>query len=269
MKRQLAPLVCLALLTACSPNIEAFALKHTSESERLFARHVLELISANQTDSLVALLAPELPADTVRSILPELAGIMASVNLDSLHIIGANINETLDTHVRQVNLSYEGPTRDGQGWVACNVAARYDGEGVEVVGFSAYPLSASLESQHAFTLANRPTRQYLWLGLTLLVPLFTIGMAAYVVRSRVPRRWAWAAVALVAVPAFAVNWSSGELSTQIFRLLLFGGAAFRPGPTSPWILQFAVPTGAVLAFFRVRRWRKGLEAAPTPQEIAT
>jgi hypothetical protein len=269
MKRQLAPLVCLALLTACNPDIESFALKHTSETERLFARHVLELISADQTDSVIALLGPEIPADTARSILPELAGVMASADLDSLHIIGANINQTLGTDVRQVNLSFEGPTRDGHGWVACNVAARYDGEHVEVVGFSVYPLSSSLESQHAFTLANRPARQYLWLMLALLVPVCTIGTAAYVVRSRVPRRWAWAAVALIATPAFALNWSSGEILAQASRLLLFGGAGFRPGPTSPWVLSFGVPTGALLAYLRVRKWRKGLAVAPTAQDIAT
>jgi len=269
MKRQLAPLVCLALLTACSPDIESFARKNTSEAERLFARHVLELISAAQTDSFISLLGPEIPPDTVRSMLPDLSSVMASADLDSLHIIGAHINQDLGTGVRQVNLSFEGPARNGSGWVACNVAAQYDGEHVDIVGFSVYSLDSSLESQHAFTLADRPPHQYLWLILALLVPVVTIGTAVYVVRSRVPRRWAWAAVALVATPAFGLNWSSGEVLAQASRLLLFGGAAFRPGPTSPWMLSFGVPTGALLAYLRVRKWRRRLPVAPIAQDIAT
>ena len=269
MRQHLAPLMFLALFTACSPDIGAFALKNTSEAERQFAKTVLQLISDAQTDSLVALLSPDIPSDTVRSIMPVLSSVMASVDIDSLHFIGANINQDVGTKVRQVNLSYEGPTRDGNGWVACNVAVRYDGEHAEVVGFNVYPLSSSLESQHAFTLANRPARHYLWLAFALLVPVCTIGTAVHVARTRVPRRWAWAAVALVATPVFALNWSSGEVSTQIVRLVLFGGAAFRPGPTSPWILSFGLPTGALLAYLRVRRWRRGLEGPPAPQNIAT
>jgi hypothetical protein len=269
MKLHLAPWMSLALLSACNPDIGAFALKHTSESERLFARHVLELISDAQTDSVVALLGPDLPSDTVRSILPEVSSVMASVDLDSLHVVGANINQVLGTNGRQVNLSYEGPTRDGHGWVVCNVAARYDGEQVHIVGFSAYHLSSSLESQHAFTLANRSARHYLWLAIALLVPVYTIGTAVYVARSRVPRRWAWAVVSLIAAPVFTLNWSSGEISTQIVRFVLLGGAIFRPGPTSPWILSFGLPTGALLAYLRVRRWRLELAAAQAQQRIAT
>jgi hypothetical protein len=259
----------LALLIACSPDIGTFALKNTSEAERQFAKHVLELISDAQTDSVVALLSPDMPSDTVRSIMPELSSVMASVDIDSLHFIGANINQDLGTNVRQVNLSYEGPTRDGNSWVACNVAARYDGEHVEVIGFSVYPLSSSLESQHAFTLSNRSARYYLWLAFALLVPGCTIGTAVYVARTRVPRRWVWAAVALIATPVFALNWSSGEVSTQIARFVLLGGAIFRPGPTSPWTLSFGLPTGALLAYLRVRRWRKSLEVPQAPQRIAT
>src|SRR6266550_4531932 len=44
--------------------------------------------------------------------------------------------------------------------------------------------------------------------------------------------------------------------------LLFGGAATSAGPAAPWIVAFALPIGAGIAYLKVRRWRQGTH--PTP-----
>ena len=243
-------------------SLEAFALKHTSVAERAIARHYLALLANARTDSVIALLAPEVSADTVRGVLPKVPAVLASAPLDSLRLIGVNINQTVGTRSHLLNLSYEGPTYDGSAWVVCNVAMRSAGDTIVVIGFSAYPMSRSLESQHAFTLGQRSVRHYLWFVLALLVPVCTISVAVLVMRAHMPRRWLWAFVSLVATPAFALNWTTGRLSTQVTLFLLFGGSAFRSGTAAPWIISFGVPTGALIAYLRLRAWRD--KATPTP-----
>jgi hypothetical protein len=56
-----------------------------------------------------------------------------------------------------------------------------------------------------------------------------------------------------------LNWTTGEVGVRNLLFLFFGGAVASAGPAAPWIVSFAVPIGAGIAYLRVWRWRHGTD----------
>jgi hypothetical protein len=250
------PLVLLCLLVSCaSPDLDSFAQKNTARDERAFAENYLHLLSGAQLDTAAALLAPNLRTDTVAHALKAVSALLRDARLDSLHLVGVNVFTNAGTQSRDVNLSYQVVTTRGR-WLSTNVATRSFRGDTSVIGFSAHILPGRLEEVHAFTLAGKSFVHYVWLVLAVLMPLVTIATAIRVIRAKgMPRRWLWALAALIASPAFTLNWTTGRgvMANNLF--ILFGGAFMRPGPAAPWLLTFAVPMGAFVAYLRLRTWR--------------
>jgi hypothetical protein len=254
------PLLLLCLLSSCSgPDVASFAQAHTTPDERAFARGYLGLLAAGQTDSAVALLDPSLRNDTTVRALQVVGALLRDARLDSLHIIGARAWDHLflgsAPRAHDLNLSYEVPTASG-GWLATNVATRSVVGQRSVIGVSARPIPGRLEAINAFTWAGKSGRHYLWLALAGLMPLITLTMATRVIMAKgMPRRWLWAIGALVASPAFVLNWTTGQMGLTNGVFILFGGAVDRAGAAAPWTVTFAVPIGTAVAHLRFRAWR--------------
>ena len=69
------------------------------------------------------------------------------------------------------------------------------------------------------------------------------------------RRWRWVAASLIGVSAVYVNWTTGEVSSQLFTVQLFSAGAVRASEFAPWILAFSFPVGTLIALERYRKWR--------------
>jgi hypothetical protein len=253
------PVALLFFLTACATDLASFSQKYTTEQERLFAHSYLRLVAGGQLDSAYSLLSPDLRDAKARQGLSGAEAALSKAQLDSLHPIGVNIG--LMSGVRSVNLTYEMPTSDSA-WVIANVATRASSGKVQVIGISAYRAPRSLEAQNAFTLRDRSFRHFLWLGMAILMPVVTFATAIMVARAKkMPRKWLWVLAALVGTPVFALNWTTGEVSTRGTLFLLFGASTLRSGAAAPWIISWAVPLGALVAYFKMRRWRARLAAS--------
>ena len=256
-KRCVVSLVAVAFVAACATDLTSFANRYTTPAERAFPRLYLQLLADAHLDSALSLLAPELRTDTARSAMLKIATLLKDAHLDSMRLIGVNVS-SFGAGNRDVNLTYEMPTSTAGSWVTSNVATRRAGPSVAVTGFSAYPIKGPLEILNRFTLSERSPAHYVWLALALLMPLVTITVAVYVARARgMPRRWLWVFASLIATPAFFINWTTGEVGFRSAWFLLFGGAATSAGPAAPWVVSFALPVGAGIAYLKVRRWRQG------------
>jgi uncharacterized membrane protein YhaH (DUF805 family) len=259
----LASIGALLIGASCSPDLASVAERMTTPSERAFAAGYLGLLAAGQLDSAYGLLSPSLRNEDARSALAPVAEVLGQAHLDSLEPIGVNIGVSPES--RMVNLSYEMPTTSAK-WAVANVATETVAGHVTVVGVSAYLVPARLELLHAFTLAGKPAKQYAWLVLAVLMPLVCMAIAISILRTRdMPRRWLWALLALVATPVFSISWTGGESGVQAFSFLLLGASATRPSPASPWSIAWAVPTGALVAYFHLRTWRA---RRPPPTDVA-
>jgi hypothetical protein len=72
------------------------------------------------------------------------------------------------------------------------------------------------------------------------------------IRSRIRRKWLWIIFILLGFVQFRFDWSTGHFDVQPISFALFGAGAFRPSAYAPWVLNFAIPVGAII-FFATRR----------------
>jgi hypothetical protein len=258
MRFRSASFVCLAALTACKADLAQLTEKIATPEERRLGVRFAELLQSASPDSALAMLAPELRTDTSLRVVQAVAALLRTTSPSAAHVVSANVLEWVgSSRRRHVSLSYESPTHDGKAWVVFSVTLRETGDTVSVVGFSASGRPRSFESENAFTLAHRSPRHFLCLGLAILIPIFTIVFAAYLVRARMPKRWLWALAALVTGPTFVLNWTTGQAAMLSFNWILFGGSATRTAIAAPWLVSFGIPTGALVAYIRYRAWRHG------------
>jgi hypothetical protein len=223
-----------------------------------FGRRTIQLFASGDSAALAASLDPSLTTSTTWGKITEVHDSLATFHGDSTALIGWNIVASPNSY--RADLTYE---LHGQGWALVTAAVVRRQGSLVVNGFHFQRSTGSLAQLNAFTLDGRSWKHYAVLILALGCLLIALASAAIVVRTRMPRRWLWAFVALCGVGQVGINWSTGELFINPIRWQLLCAAYFRPGFVGPWIVSFALPVGAALALWR-RHVYLGARPATTP-----
>lgn len=263
-KLRLVLFAALLFVTACVTDVNSVANRITTANERAFPRTYLRLLARARIDSAFSLLGPDLRTDSTRTVLAQVAMLLMAARLDSARLIGVQVwnNTRFGGNSRDVSMSYEMPTT-APGWLTSGVATRHVGSSISVIGITARLIPEPVETLNRFTLSGKSAIHYAWLTLALAVPLVTITVAVVVARARgMPRRWLWVFASLVASPVFIINWTTGKIGIQTVSFLFFGGAATSTGPGAPWLVSFAFPIGAAVAYLKLSQWRQA--TAPSP-----
>ena len=271
MRRQcVVPMVAVALAAGCATDIPSFANRFTTPGERAFPRSYLQLLADGRLDSAFSLLAPELRTDTTRRVMGQVAALLRDAQLDSMRLIGVNTASfgTGSHDVKTSVTSWKIRTRPRTSPFSAVSGATLNPRCTTVSSARLKTMSersrgCACPALNHFALSGKTAAHYIWLTLALLMPIVTITVAVFVARARgMPRRWLWVVASLIATPAFFINWTTGKVGFSNGWFLLFGGAATSAGPAAPWIVAFALPIGAGIAYLKVRRWRQGTH--PTP-----
>ena len=228
------------------------------------SRAYIAQLQRKQVDSAALRFVPQLATPEAREQLTRVAGILGDREFDSSAVVGASVNTI--NGVRHTNLTYE--LHSPSGWVLANVATVDTAGSWLVEGFSARPLPRSLEEDSAFTMSGKSPLHYLWLAMTVLSAVLSLGTAIFLATRRaMPKRWRWVLLSLVGIGSFSMNWATGATRIQLLNVQLFGAGIVRLGPAAPWILTFAIPAGALIAISRYRSWR-ATRAVVAGNEIA-
>ena len=228
------------------------------------SRAYIAQLQRKQIDSAASRFVAQLATPEAREQLTRVAEILGDREFDSSAVVGANVNTI--NGVRHTNLTYE--FHSPSGWVLANVATVDTAGGWLVEGFSARPLPRSLEEDSAFTMSGKSPLHYVWLALTALSAVLSLGTAIFLATRRaMPKRWRWVLLSLVGIGSFSLNWTTGATGIQLLNVQLFGAGFMRLAPAAPWILTFAIPAGALIAISRYRSWR-AKSAVAAANEIA-
>lgn len=224
------------------------------------ARAYLVLLAEDRTAEAEARLLPGLASAEAHASYEQIASVLDGERFDSMHVIGVAVNTI--NGVRHANLSYE--IRSRVGWTIANVATIDSLDTWFVEGVSARRIARPLEEVSAFTLRGQSPKQYVFLTLTVICAIISVGTAVFIAaRPEMPSRWRWVLFSLVGVCTFSMNWTTAEMTFRAVSVQLFAAGFIKAAPAAPWTIAFAIPIGALLALRRHRDWRHSVDAAPT------
>jgi hypothetical protein len=238
------------MLLACDP--EAATRRVATPAHDAFARAYLERLAARDFDSAEKAIAPavrRLPG--IRDSLIATARHVPMAPLDTVHLIGAQ--RVRVQSVTRTLLTYEAHGKTGWAGVRIQIA---EDSGVRVVeGVHAESLPHSLGESYAFS-AGWSLGGVLFLIAALAIVGFVLWTVASVLRSGMPWRWLWAAVALFGVGAVVFNWTTRAITLELLSVQLLSMALTKGGIAAPWVVILSVPVGAVIASERLATWRR-------------
>jgi hypothetical protein len=134
-----------------------------------------------------------------------------------------------------------------------------DGTGRSINALEIQPTTKPLEVINGF-LANMGPAQLVVLLVAIGLALFEIATAVIVARTPMPRRWLWAVFALFGVGTFAMNWTTGAVSSNLLYIELLGSIQ-RDGLAGPWLISVSFPLGAIVA---LRKRSQALATSANP-----
>jgi hypothetical protein len=255
-------LLLVMLTPACSP--DALVRRIATPERDARAQHVIHLVVAGQRDSLRARERFEGDSATIARGFVQLDSLLGARRVDSLTLVGAN--QFSNGRNDRITLSYEFRTESG--WRLASVTTLDSASTWALLGFHAEPLPGELRAVNDFHLSRGSAAQYVALIATVASAILTLGTAIFLATRRsFPKRWRWVLLSLVGVGMVSVNWTTGELSTQLISVQLFGGSFVRASEFAPWILAFSFPIGAIVALQRYRSYLASLKPPVAPESL--
>jgi hypothetical protein len=249
------------VVAACSPNAMMARIVPPERDAR--ARRYLGMLTTGQHDSILTHARFGSDAAAVATGLAQLDSIFLGQRLDSMQLVGANLFSSNGRE--RLDVAYEFRTQ--QGWNVASFVTVDSGTEWVIDGIRANRIPAELKKLNAFTLVGRSATHYAVLVLTVAIAAFSLGMAVFMATRRTfPKRWRWVLAALVGVASLKMNWTTGEMATDVFHVQLFGASVLKSGDFAPWIVSFSFPLGAIMAWERYRRWRDRPAVLPTPAD---
>jgi len=248
----------LFALAGCTSQIELE--KYVPSNLDMFARRYLTDIAAGNLEHLRGYLDPEINNARSDSVLlamrPELQGRVPT----HMRVVGYHANYSRGR--REYRIDYEG--RNGAEWILYEMYLRGEPQALKVAGVHIERRASSLEDENKLSLSRKPFRNYLFGSAAILDVLFILYAVVLVFRTPMLSRWKWVLACILGFGRFQFNWTTGTGDFQLLSVQVFGVGLDRVGVVGPWILDVAVPIGAML--FVIRR-RSGM-LRPPPLEVA-
>jgi hypothetical protein len=225
------------------------------------AQRYLDDIRTDNADPVFAAMQPQYQTEAAHLTLFKMTDVFPKQKLRSVKLVGSQVFTTPDRTTYNLTYEYE----FANAWVLGHVFLVRTGKTLQIGQIDVTPMTMSLEQQNAFTLTGKSPGQYLFLGLAILFPIFTIGTAIMCFFTPIPRRrWLWVIFVLIGFISISLNWTNGAWAWQLISFVLFG-ASYAQAPYGPPIIQIALPLGAIYFWTKRPVW---LEAAAASRNVA-
>lgn len=264
-RRHWLALVALCTAAACSPE-EARRLM-TPPAHDAVAREYLATLHRGDLAAAVAVLLPELQqVPGIRDSLAAAHRTLPTGGFDTVRVVGVDRYESASSHVTHLTYELHSPA----GWALALVTVVDSGGTRRVGGVRIERAAAPLAEVNAFHLSGKTWWHVLVLSLAVTAAGVSLLAAVAAARTPMPRRWLWAAVALVGISRFTLDWTSGAYVWAPLHVVFFSAGFFRPGVVGPWLISVGFPLGALAALYRVRQFRRTqMPGAPPSAEFST
>jgi len=142
-----------------------------------------------------------------------------------------------------------------------------------VTGLRTDDLTQSLEDQNLLRFSGLSTKHYIFLTVTILFLLASVGAILVCVFSYGSRKLLWVLLILIGVGNVRFNWTTGEQRYALLTLpQLPSVQVSQESPYAPWYVSMGFPIGVVLFVLHRRRLKRGPapakpKAKPAPAPV--
>jgi hypothetical protein len=242
-----------------------------------FARGYISNIISGSLDSCFAKTDPEILTDSFKNFISNANHNLKNVTLKKYNIVDESGTIGVGTDAGKYeyySLGYEYEMENSYVLFVVNVSKK-DGK-FSVTACNGSFLQAPLSVLTEFTLKHRSIPQYIFLVITILMPIFILATLFVMLFSKmtIKKKIAWVfIILLISLPRFYMNWGTGQFGFNLININLIDAGYSRPNLYSYWMLYFNVPIGAII--FWVKRKRLLQEPMPAyiepeiPDEVPT
>ena len=225
------------------------------------AREFMDDIRRSALPEARKLLRSELQGKDVSHGLGELVNLFQAGEVKSIEIVGVNTSTfyTAGNTRHTTNLTYEVELTSG--WLAGTVVIVDEGNtrGITTARFHRNP--AALEYLTRFTFQGKQPIHFAFFFFSIIIPIFCIVALTSCVRTKMKHKWIWVIFILLGFVTFRLDWTTGQLDWQLLSFQLLGASAFKMGIAAPWIINVALPIGAIV--FLLKRKQLALNTVNT------
>ena len=221
------------------------------EAESEFAEDFLDRLRQGDMDYVKTKLDPDVTEEASDELINRVIDFFPEGEPISTKIIGSQVRAFNSEWEGNFTFEYEFPS----GWALANTVVRRAGEDFLVGGFHVYRTEASQAEINRFTLSGKSVLHYGVLGGATIAPIFILFTLVSCIRTPIhKRKWLWVLFVIVGIGTIRLNWTTGAYSIQMFSINLLGSGAVADGPFAPWVVSTGIPLGAILFWFRRKRF---------------
>ena len=259
MKRFI-PLLFIVLLALCAGcNDKKIMEKIIPPEDEAATKHYFELIRQDRFDEIQPLLNDDMKASLDRTTFEKMRAFIPDGDPLSIRVVGYYWNFTAGSTTETVTLEYQ---YRGE-WLLFNAVTHKDSGATLISGLAIRPMDGSIEESNRFTLAGKGLDHYVMLSLMTLDVLLSVWALILCAMTPVKKRkWLWALFILVGVGKLSMNWTTGEIFTQIAYIsvpVVAAGANIY----GPWTISICFPLGAFI--FLLRRNKLAIDSPGATQ----
>jgi len=141
-------------------------------------------------------------------------------------------------------------------FIIYSIVIKDDNKVKSINGFRINISKVSLSKANEFDFNNKKAIHYFFFLMTIMQPLIILITIVGILKSNFTKKWLWIVFSFIGILSFNLNWSTGDLSYQLFSIKIFSASFLKSNLYGPWIMSFGIPIGSVifwLKYFRVRK----------------
>lgn len=246
----------IGLLGGCS--YEDLTNTEVPDEEVRFAEGYLSRLQAGDLDYLRQFFDEKLTASITAAELREIASFFPEGRLLDAELLGVSTRVVDGTWQAKFTFEY----RFESGWALANLLLSKADRRRSVSGFDVYRTNGSQRDLNAFTLQGKSAAQLALLAAAMVIPVFTLVTLGYCIATPIADlKGLWVLFVVMGVASLSVNWTTGQFVAAPLHLRFFSVSAIAAGPHAPWIISVSLPLGAVVFWFKRKRWLAEAAAA--------
>ncbi|GEM_PF-900790 len=240
---------------SCNSNVESNLPDH-AKPVNIFAKAFIEKIISGQADGAISNVDSTVPTHDAIASIKNASKILAGEKIKQVKLLECKWTFGISSNTGKSStyqLTYEYQLQKATALFALIV--KENNNNFSVSAFDGKFIDPKLSESNAFSLEGKSILHYAFVFLCIAIPLFIVATFIMMLKTKITNNkkimWGFI-ILLLAIPKFALNWSTGEIDFKLLNFSIFGGGAYKESIYTAWFIFFNLPIGALIFWIKRR-----------------